>query len=654
MSTLIPQDPSQADPTIVALMHGIKMQEGGGNINYNAIGDQGTAAGAGQWSNQPNGKPVPLAKGQIPSNFINAAKQYGLDPTDFSPGNQNKVLYAEIASGKQSGLSPEQILSAHNSGDPNAYSNPSRAIGTGSVGNYNVQTYVKQAMGYAQKYAQQNKSQPTSTTDASTDTTQQDQPMTTGGFLGNIASSAGNLVGGLGNAIMHPIKTIGALGDTAIGAGEAALNTAGVTNIDSPQTQAFGNLTNYFKNRYGGDNVGQIAQNIVHTAYTDPTGVALDLSTLLDGVGAAVGGVGKIADISKVADLSKAADLAKGADFVAGANGVDTGANVAADLTKQAATPGTISNIGSVIKTAGQYTNPLAPVTNLASGVADKMAQLSDNLPRRIINNLLPQLKTSALKDYAIDNLKVGSVDSMLKTSQEALDNYDSQINTILKHPDNAGIQVAGSDIANNVLSKFPNSEYTPESIFAKVKSQVPGSAKLVTRLENGTLSLDEANTLRKAADAASYKLTIDSPEVRAGKEVMSAFGNSLRSTIQDSAKETQPIFANYTKEINLKKALIKLAQKSEKKGAISMKELLAAMGVSGIGGPIAGMATLGAEKITDTPAARIAAAKVLKNVVAPTVKATAKGVTKIAPFAKEAAQAGKISNASQANQINQ
>ena len=84
-------DTTQFDPAVVALMHGMKMQEGGGKIDYNAIGDKGTAAGAGQWSNQPNGKPVPLAKGAIPSNFTNAAKQYGFDPTDFSPENQNKV-----------------------------------------------------------------------------------------------------------------------------------------------------------------------------------------------------------------------------------------------------------------------------------------------------------------------------------------------------------------------------------------------------------------------------------------------------------------------------------------------------------------------------------------------------------------------------------
>lgn len=152
MDTLIPSDPSQADPRVVALLHGMMSSEGTIG-NPEAIGDQGTAAGVGQWSNQINGKPQKLAKGQIPVNFENDAKQYGLNPSDFSLENQKKVLYGEIASGKQQGLTPEQILSKHNSGDPNKYLNAATSSGTGPVGSYNVASYVSKAMAAAQSYA---------------------------------------------------------------------------------------------------------------------------------------------------------------------------------------------------------------------------------------------------------------------------------------------------------------------------------------------------------------------------------------------------------------------------------------------------------------------------------------------------------------------
>lgn len=204
MANLIPSDPSQADPSIVALMAGIKSNEGG--TNYNALGDknsqgQYTAAGIGQWSNQVNGTVQPLQKGQIPTNFANAAKQYGLDPTDFSPANQNKVMYARVAEDKNAGLQPEQILSKWNSGDPNTYLNPATSTGTGSVGPYDVAGYVKRGMSVAQQYAQsqgiQNQNNPIPTAQASTGQPQQSQG---GGFLGTL----GNIGQSVYNTIASP------------------------------------------------------------------------------------------------------------------------------------------------------------------------------------------------------------------------------------------------------------------------------------------------------------------------------------------------------------------------------------------------------------------------------------------------------------------
>lgn len=150
-------DTSQLDPSIVALMHGLKTSEGT-NGNYNATGDQGTAAGIGQWSNQPNGKITKLSQGQIPSDFQSQATQFGLNANDFSAANQNQVMYAQLEADKKSGLSPEQTLSKWNSGNPNAYQNPSTSTGTGPVGSYDVSAYVTKAMKAAQQYAQQNKS----------------------------------------------------------------------------------------------------------------------------------------------------------------------------------------------------------------------------------------------------------------------------------------------------------------------------------------------------------------------------------------------------------------------------------------------------------------------------------------------------------------
>lgn len=210
-------DITQLDQSVIALMHGLKMQEGGGTINYNAIGDKGTAAGAGQWSNQPNGTPTPLAKGQIPSNFANAATQYGLNPTDFSPENQNKVLYASISADKKSGLAPEQILSKWNSGDPNKYLNTATSSGVGKVGPYNVASYVKNAMGFAQSYAQKNNTSSNSSPDTSSPIppsgiTGNENPLdAAGNAILNTPGSALNFAKGVASSL-NPINTANTIG----------------------------------------------------------------------------------------------------------------------------------------------------------------------------------------------------------------------------------------------------------------------------------------------------------------------------------------------------------------------------------------------------------------------------------------------------------
>lgn len=198
----------QIDQSIVALMHGIKTSEGT-NGNYNTIGDEGTAAGIGQWSNESNGVPQKLQQGQIPANFQGEATQYGLNPNDFSPANQNQVMYASIAADKKAGLSPEQILSKWNSGNPNAYlTNPVEGSSVSATGTSDVAAYVQRGMAAAQQYAQANNQSaaPQSgigvpTADAATTQQQPVQPEST-------LQKAGDVAGAVGNFLFPAVKDV--------------------------------------------------------------------------------------------------------------------------------------------------------------------------------------------------------------------------------------------------------------------------------------------------------------------------------------------------------------------------------------------------------------------------------------------------------------
>lgn len=623
MNTTPQQIPQGLDPTAFLLTKAIKQQETGGSTNqYTAVGKSGEY-GAYQYT---------------PETWASDSQKYlgqTISLNQATPAQQNQVAYSKVKDllAENSG-SQTAVASIWNSGHPDP-----NTIGTGTNkygAQYDVPGYVNGVKNHylsIQKQFVPSANIPTDQTSTST----QDEAPSVGGFLKNAVSSVGNVIGGIGNAVMHPIKTLENIGSTAVGAAENASNLVAGTDFNDSQTQTASNVGQYFANRYGGSSPGEIAQNVLKTAYKDPAGVALDLSTLLDGAGAGIGTIGKLEDASNAADVANAAS--KGTDFIAGAKGIiDTSQPVEAS---------TATQIAKNLKNMASYTNPLAPFAKAIGGTVQGLANLSDSIPRRIMNNLLPQLKDSTTIDYAINNTKLGSVDSMVSKSESALNSYNTQIKAILNHPDYADTTIDGTTVAGDTLKKFPNSEYTPSIVFSKIKNMIPGSAALVTKLEKGILSLDEANTLRQAIDQVTYKTIIDSPEIRAGKELAAAFGNSLRENVKTLAPETRSIFSDYAKEVNLRKALTKLSLKSAKKGAVSMKELLIALGAAGVTGPIGGLGSLALEKLINLPASKVGLAKMIKRASSIGQK-TAGIISKASPYLKEASMIGKISGASQ------
>lgn len=278
-------------------------------------------------------------------------------------------------------------------------------------------------------------------------------------------------------------------------------------------------------------------------------------------------------------------------------------------------------SISDVAKSAAIGAGVGAATGGVGAGIGELLTKATDSLPPRLIKQVLPQLKNADTVDYALNNIKLGTVDSMVQSSQKALNSYNSQIDAILQHPDFELGSVNGGDVIDDVVKQFPNSEYTPESVFAKMKSQMPAEAKIFTTLENGgDLTLPEANTLRQKIDRITYKTAIDSPEVKAGKDVAAAFGNTLRGFVQDTATETQPIFENYSKEINVQKALQKLAAKGDKAAFVNMRDLMSGSVGSMIGGAPGAMTGVVTEKIANSPVVKIGAAKVI-NSLAPAAK---------------------------------
>lgn len=128
-----------------------------------------------------------------------------------------------------------------------------------------------------------------------TQPTQTEEPMTAGGFVGNIPGSAIQTAKAVAQPIIHPIDT----GKSMV---KLALGTASrfIPSLKKDYAQYANQLGDALLERYGN------LENIKKTAYKDPVGFSLDLSTILSGVTAPA----KAAGLTKVANITgKAAEI---------------------------------------------------------------------------------------------------------------------------------------------------------------------------------------------------------------------------------------------------------------------------------------------------------------------------------------------------------
>lgn len=216
--------------------------------------------------------------------------------------------------------------------------------------------------------------------------------MSTGDYLkgavGNILPSAGKMLWGLGESVVNAVNpdlskntlaNVGRLGmgaiqkldptegkliakATSFGSPIKAYDEArGVSTDYQPQAEAVGK---FYKDRYGG------VENIKNSLYEDPTGVALDVATVLSGAGGLVKGAGT---------LSKSARIAQ---------------------------------IGRGLETAGEVVNPLTyagkatgVVTKPLSKASDWFAKQAESLPTRGMGNPMKIKDVKSVSPVPVDEL---------------------------------------------------------------------------------------------------------------------------------------------------------------------------------------------------------------------------------------------------------
>ncbi len=336
-------------------------------------------------------------------------------------------------------------------------------------------------------------------------------------------------------------------------------------------------------------------------------------------------------DLSAPSPLQVGGDVAQGALTVAAPN-IGTGetalGRIGANVALGAGLGGTNAiakggNIGDVAK----QTAIGGAVGGVGSAIGEGVGALVKNLPNWFTQKALPKLDSGNV-DYALQNTNIGSISSNLEKSDQAVKSYGGQIQSILEHPQYANETGDGSASIKGVIEAFPNANLNPEKVAGIVGDVVPGSEKLVEKVANGDATLLEKNQLRQQLDLATKKVFTDSPTLTFNKQVAHSLANTLRNEVQSVAPETAPVFSEFSKEMNLNKALTVAQQKIQKGSAIGLYDILGAMGgsVGGLPGAAMGVAV---EKAARSPAVQLGVAKGVQAIgkSAPVLNAIGRGV---------------------------
>lgn len=152
-----------------------------------------------------------------------------------------------------------------------------------------------------------------------TDALSQDDGFQVGQMLKNVPSSAANLVGGIYQAVRHPVDTASALGEVFTGGIQNALPEWAQAGSAAPQREKASAVASFYKDRYGS------GDGFLRALEKDPVGVLADASIVLGGGAAAA---------SKVPALAKGMETAAAITnpITLGAKGIKAVGGATADL----------------------------------------------------------------------------------------------------------------------------------------------------------------------------------------------------------------------------------------------------------------------------------------------------------------------------------
>lgn len=307
----------------------------------------------------------------------------------------------------------------------------------------------------------------------------------------------------------------------------------------------------------------------------------------------------------------------------------------------QAIATGAVSGAGSGLESEGTAEGALKQGA-LGAGLGLMGGSISNAvkaLPVWLTKDAFKGLNDSQI-EKVLSEKSIGSISSLARQSEKSVSEYGNKIEEILNNTKATG---AGNFSIRATTTQFPEYAGNETAMLQKIKNLIPSGKDIglngegwdratilsyIDKIQDGTATLFEKNRVKGAINSATnggYAKLARAINPSAGQDLAMTFANNLATEVKKSAPETIPIFEEFSKEMGIKSALQKIANKKTG-GIIQWRDIVPFMVGTGLGGLPGGIASAAAMRTASSPAAEFAAAKGLQGIskiISPVVNRT-------------------------------
>jgi hypothetical protein len=247
------------------------------------------------------------------------------------------------------------------------------------------------------------------------------------------------------------------------------------------------------------------------------------------------------------------------------------------------------------------------------------LQSLSTHLPEWLVRPLLkqapgPKLKGKDAAKYLVESGNIGSVDNLIQKSDDAMGTLNSQIDDLLAQGTGKGVTISRDQLVTDIVSKINQAggAIDETQLLSTIDNLAPQARGL---LNKPTLTLQEANQLRKLLDGTLGDRAFFAKELTFNKEILMNFTNALRESVKSSDDALRPLYEEFAKNITIKNALLSRATAGGGANSVGMYDLLTGgAAFTATGNPLLGILAAGGRRALESAPVKTALAQVFKN----------------------------------------